>query len=267
MKITKKLPRPSKGWSGGITCVGNKLYECHGQTTLGIMDRVSGKYIGQLPTETQVGAKDISYDAKENVIWSTPSGGYNHYHKLTMEGKSIHTIHRPQFGFGIFVDPDEPNVLWCADGERKRVLKKSTVAGKVLKEIHLPFKPRGIAKVGRTFWSTKAGELGDGIGVLYHFDERGTVLHTLNFPPSKYAHDAGGISVEKSGEVTFLWVIGGKKTSIYKIDISEYYSPQPSEPDTPDSPDDPTPSPTDEIDEHINFLRKIGHLIADLFGW
>ena len=263
MKIVKELPRSGKGWSGGMTIFDGRIFESNNTMVVGVKDMESGKYVDKFEPDVKTGVKDISYDRFSKTFWVTPAGGYGYYKQIRIEtGKTIRKISRPKFGFGLFADHDEPNVIWCADGEGKRIVKKSTSDGREIKSIPLSFGPRGVARQGDTLWCSW-GEYGvHDRGILNQVDMDGKILSTLYFPKSTNSHNAGGMEIDDEG---YLWVMGGKTTSIYKIDISEYSDQSPTDPPTPTDPPDPTDPPEPEPKKDL--FKVIWGLIGKILGW
>ena len=257
----KTIPSSPKGWSGGLAYKDGIIYETNNGKVIGLRDSDSGNYVGKLTTDANQGVKDIAYDVSENGFWGTPAGGYDYYHLFDwISGKTIRMITRPKFAFGIFTDPGEPGVLWCADQIRNRAVKISTKDGHEILQIKLTFPPRGIARNGEFLWFTRAGEVGEE-GYLYKTDMNGKMVDSCIFPSSKYSHDAGGMDFDSDG---YLWAHGGKYTCIYKLDTGEQPAPVP-EPPTP-TPPTPEPPPEAADDDSGNIFDIILKLFKRIFG-
>ena len=91
--------------------------------------------------------------------------------------------------------------------------------------------------MGEDFWVTLAGELNDPKGGhLYRVNASGDILNNFTLPQSKYAHDAGGLSLDDQAR---LWMVGGKKLPIYCLNI-KMATGEITPPITPDEPEDST---------------------------
>ena len=258
--VVHQINRSGQGWSGGCSYndKNKMIYEAHQKAVIGIQDTKSGSWIGRIVTDLKYGLKDLSFDRESNHIWITPGGGMGVYQKLSFDGKQTGVdIPRPKFGFGIFCDLNHMGTMWCADQTSNRVIQISTSTGAVLKEVKLSFPPRGVAKYGNNIWATLAGELGQDDGHLFKVDMDGRILEDYRFPKSKYGHDAGGMTIEDDGEKVYLWVVGGKYTKTFKLDIT----------DTADTPVDPPVVPDVPDNKKDRFLKEIWIFLGQIFGW
>ena len=264
--VVTQFPRLGRGWSGGGTVANGNFIEAGGkETVIAVRDLHTGQLIGEpIKTDIPTSIHDISYDPFTGTLWVSPGGGLQSYWNITMEGKKIRAIRRPEHGFGIFCDREDRDVMWGADQQGKRLVCVETATGDLfVRHVPLSFAPRGVAKVGSYFWTTLAGELNDPKGGhLYRVDSSGNILNDFPLPRSKYAHDAGGLTVDSEG---YLWMVGGKKLPIYRLDIKKVTGesiPQPVIPPiTPEEPEDPiTPDPD-------NTIQGVLSRLADLEAW
>ena len=219
--IISEMPRLGRGWSGGCTVANGSLIEAGGkERVLAVRDMDTGTILRQIKTDIPTSIHDISYDPFTATIWCSPGGGLQQYWQISMDGKKLRTIPRPDHGFGIFCDREDPGVMWCADQEHCQIACISTVTGAgFVRHVPLSFPPRGVAKDGENFWVTLAGELDDPKGGhLYRVDASGNILNDFPLPRSRYAHDAGGLTLDDKGR---LWLCGGKGLPIYCLDISK----------------------------------------------
>jgi len=253
--VVSEFHRLGRGWSGGGTIANGYFYEAGGKEILiARRDLTSGKMVGEpIVTKIPTSIHDLSYDHFTDTLWCSPGGGLQEYWQITMSGRSISKIPRPKHGYGICCANGTSGMMWCADQENNQIVCISTITGsKFARHVPLNFPPRGVAKVGSDFWVTYAGGQSDpGGGHLYRVDATGKKLNDFDIPGS--VGDDGGLSVDDEG---CLWMVGGKKQPIYRIDIKKVTGVIP-EPVTPPSPSPVTPPEEDVIE---NILRRLNIL-------
>jgi len=234
--VISEFPLISNSWSAGGTVVkrnGQEYFlQCAGDSSMiGMRDLQTGEPItGFIKTDIPVRIQDLSYDRFRDIVWASLGSGLFEYHLLDPDTwKTIRKIPRPPNSFGVFCDRDIEDVIWVSDQEVLRILEIGA-NGKQRGAINLGIKPRGIAKSVDYFWITEACEPGEN-GKLHRVDFSGRITDT--FTLSALNHNAGGLSIDSAGH---LWMVGGKGTGIYKLDISKVDG-QVTPPVTPPAPD------------------------------
>jgi len=259
--VITQFPRMGRGWTGGGTIANGYFYEAGGRgSQTGKRDLQTGQVIGgAIPTAIPTSIHDLSYDRFNDAMWVSPGGGLQQYWLLSMQSvpwTKIKAIARPRYGYGIFCDRETPDVMWCADQHNSRIVCVDTANGSQHSYIKLPFPVRGVAKVGADFWCTQEANPGDQ-GILFRVNASGVILNQFIFPPGKYTHGVGGMTLDEDGN---LLVVGGKDLPIYTLDIAKVTG----EITPPITPDEPVTPPDDPDD---NTIQGVLSRLATIEAW
>ncbi|HOO77087.1 MAG TPA: VCBS repeat-containing protein [bacterium] len=226
-RIVDTIPRYGLGWSGGVCWREGRIYE--------VTDKLAGVLIKDADSGSVVGSislpwddiKDITYDSRRDSFWVKPGEGVQSVYRINADGDVLGSFDHSginRYIFGLYCDPQTPDVMWMASHVSPRLYKVRLPDGAVLDTIDLDFQARGVVRAGNYLWCTYGGETGDP-GLIVKTDATGAILCTFELPAGEYCHDAGGMSLDDAG---CLWVHGGKNTAIYRIWTGETPAPTPA---------------------------------------
>jgi len=219
-EITRQLPRASSGWSGSVCWLDGVIYEVTDAYAYAIMrDAETGAQIGVQNFNVPSDIQGISYDPWNDTWWLKLQGAKEAWEYNPNGTGPLRKVSTYGYAFGLYVDPDEEDVIWIAGTEDASVKKVDLSTGALLQTIRTTFQVRGVVRVGDYIWCARSGEVGDA-GILIKIDMDGNEICRYYMPVSKYDHDTGGLSIDDEGQ---LWVEGGKGTHIYRLDVG--YSP------------------------------------------
>lgn len=214
--ITGQIPRYATGWSGGVAWREGRIYEVTDKLAgILVKDASGGQTLGNISLPWG-DIKDIAYDRWRDCFWVKPGEGIQRVYRVSLSGEVLGSFDHSainRYIFGLYCDPDIPDVMWMASHVEPRLYKVLLPNGEVQRTIALDFQARGVVRVSDYFWCTYGGETGDP-GLLIKTDGSGEKLCVFQLPSGQYCHDAGGMGLDSSG---CLWVHGGKDTAIYRI--------------------------------------------------
>ena len=188
-------------------------------------DPVSGKTLATLnvPAAKVTYVQGVTYDAKRQCFWLA-SGGFGLFKIPLTGGNALSGPHKwSNSNLGVFYD-QKLDRLWVTHNYKKNISLVNLDTMKVEKKFAMSFAPSGIARVGNYLWIGRSGDSQKKqAGLVYRHDLNGKYTNKyFELPKKGYYWDVGGITFDGQ----YLWVKGGRKSAIYKIDIGHKPKPE-----------------------------------------